>query len=473
MGIIKKMRNIDITSKKGGYYHIPAILWIITAITFVFLLCSHTYNDILITAKQGYNFWNLLFEGRPFDFYKESIMVSGNEMFPDKQGAAYLFPLYFIFAVWNLPTWLIEKISGCSLYNTIPSMIWMKLMLAVFAVFSTIIVYRIVSRIPSKKEYAYLAAFLFASSAILLYSTALIGQYDIITTTFILIGIDGWVTKNKKKFLIAFSISLLFKYFALLYFLPLLLISEKKIRKIVLYFAQAIIPVVVFLFVFPKPKGQGSNVSNMIGIFFNGIKFDHNVSLYVFPVIVVVVLVICYFSELSDSDRFHYGMYYIGIIMGAFCVINNPYPYWCILAVPSFILLTISSNNMNKTILLETFLCLGIAVKGYIINPLCFGYATVKGMGIIPAILGKEGKDLLPTTSILGAFQLNDKVNSLVFTGLFILFVLLLFFARPRAPKQLLLEPLSKMTIYMRTVINVLVVVAPTIYIIYLLLNKG
>ena len=456
--------------KKNELISIPLFLWIVLAVCSLVIMCLHTYNDILITAKQGYTFWDLLFEGRPLDFYKEASMATGNAFFPEVQGAAYSFPLYFIFAVWNFPTWLLEKIFGVSLFNSIPSMIWMKLMLVPFIVISAVFLYKIVKRTESIKEYAMIAAFLFASSTVLIYSTALIGQYDIITVSFIVIGLEGWLTGNKKRFLISFAVALWFKYFALLYFVPLLLLSEKRIRKILLYAFQVCLPLVPFL-LFPKPKTQGSNVTNTLGLFFNGITLDQGVSFYVFPAVVLFVLIMCFLKKATEQNKFQYAVFSIFVIMGSFCVFNNLYPYWCILAVPVFVLVPFVSNNMNKLVILETVFCAGIAVKEYIINPTCFGAITTEGMGVLPGLLGKT-IDKPYNVSLLGMFQTDEKVNSVVFTGLVLLFVLMIFFSRPNAKPEPTFEPFCIKTVYARTAINLMVAIAPTLYIIAYMILK-
>lgn len=468
----ERKRYVFLKETNGSCIRIPMVLWIIVGLTFLLLIIMHTYNDILITAKQGYHFWDLLFEGRPLEFYKDASMTTGNEFFPDEQGAAYLFPVYLIFAIWNFPTWLISSVSGTDYFNSIPSMIWMKLMLVPFIIISAQYIYKIIHNTKGKKQYAIVGAFFFVSSILVLYPTALIGQYDIITVAFIMMGIYGWTIGNQKRFLIPFASALLFKYFAFLYFLPLLLLDEKKIRRIILKIFIVVLPIFPFL-LFPKPKGQSSNVSELLDMFMNNLQIGEN-NLYVFPFVVAIVLILCFFKELDSANRIQYAYFYLLIIMGAFCVLINPYPYWCILAVPAILLAAINSNNMNKVFILEMVLSLGITVKNYIIFYWCFGIKTVAGMGIINNLLGKSDLDVSLQTSLLNhKFFMRSSTQYWIFTVLMVAFVLIIYFAYPKVKKVARLEPFCLATIYSRTALNILVAIAPTVYLFIYILLKG
>lgn len=441
---------------------IPLYFWIIVGISFLVLMCLHTYNDILITAKQGYSFWNLLFEGRPFEFYKEARMSSGNVYFSKEQGAAYLFPVYLFFAIWNFPTWLFSRILNTELFNTIPSMIWMKMILIPFIILSARSVYKIITQIHGKEKYALLGAFLFVSSLLVIIPTALIGQYDIFALAFILMGFEGWVNCNTKKFLLSFAIAVLFKYFAFLFFLPLLFLEEKIIRKILIKFLLVAMPVVPFL-LFPKPQSQSSNVNSMLDIMLGEVQIG-SITIYLFPSIIIISLIACYFCRTSKENRIINAVYYLFIILGAFCVVVNTTPYWSILAAPIFVLLVFISNNANKTLILEMLLCLGITIKNFTCYYWCFGMNTVGGMGVLHRILGKEPPDTGYTFSLFYKLHDNTLFISSIFTFMFIIYILMIYFSRPRAKRELTFEPFAMKTVYIRTGINVIISLLQTAF---------
>ena len=471
--LIKKIKSHCEFKTINGYVQVPLSLWIVVGICSLVLLCLHIHNDIVITAKQSLNFWDLLFEGRPLDFYLDARMVSGNEYFPVKQGAAYLFPLYLIFAIWNFPIWILSRTVGVELFNTIPSMIWMKLMLIPFVLLSARCIFRIVNMTENKKEYAVLASFFFISSLLILLPTVLIGQYDIISTLLMLLGFEAWLSENRRKFIVYFAMAIWFKYFALLYFLPLLFLGEKKIRRILISLFEVIIPAIPFLFIFPKPEGQGSNVYKLIGFFLEGVQLTDRIKIYLFPIVFALVLVACLFTRTNAENRFRYAVYYLFIIMGSFCVLINPYTYWLVLASPIFILIVFVSNNMNKTVILEMILGVGIAIKNYLIYHWFFGTKTTGGMGVLHRLLGKKAPDPNISISLLYPLSNSSKALSVAFNSLIIVFAVMIFFSRPNAKKESMFEPFNAGTVYARTAFNVIVALLPTLFLVIYTIFRG
>ncbi len=445
-----------------GYVHIPILLWIMIILTYVCVTPMHTYNDILVTAKQGYNFWNLLAEGRPFDFYMEASIYTGNPYYPVKQGAAYLFPVYFIFAIWNFPTWLIEKLSGRSLFNTIPSMIWMKLMLILFLVVSANVVYGIVNR-SEKKAYASFAAFLFSSSIITIYPIAIIGQYDILGMPFLLWGISAWKEKNNRKFIAFFSVAAVFKYFSLLYFLPLLLLREKRLRIILADIIVVLVPSFLFSVIFPKPY-NGIGNSGLISVLLHGIPMNGDITLYGFAAAVAFVLIYVYFKPCDKAMEMQTASFAMFAIMAAFCVLENPFPYWVIFASPAFVFVIIfSGKNMNKLLLLETAITWCVTIKNYVIYYWCFCMMTVGGMGLLPKILGVDVPDYLAGYSVMQKFLQNEELPSLLFTASFVGMVTAIWFSGPKSRHNKTWEPLNYGTIYLRTIGNAVLAILPLV----------
>ena len=77
------------------------------------VLFSQMYYDFFVTYRAGINFWYALFEGHPLSFYSYAGAIQGAT--PNRvmsSGAAYDFTIYAFFAIWNLPAYLYERISG-------------------------------------------------------------------------------------------------------------------------------------------------------------------------------------------------------------------------------------------------------------------------------------------------------------------------------------------------------------------------
>ena len=77
------------------------------------------------------------------------------------------------------------------------------------------------------------AAYLFLSSAVVFVEIGLVGQLDVLAFPFLLLGIYYYQRKNYKKFILFFSIAISFKLFPLFIFIPLVLLYEKNVLKII------------------------------------------------------------------------------------------------------------------------------------------------------------------------------------------------------------------------------------------------
>lgn len=405
--------------------------------------------------------WNLILEGRLMDFYKEAGMVSGNSYYPTDQGAAYLFPLYLVFAIWNFPTWLIDRFFISGFDNSIPAMIWMKLMLIPFVIVSAKYVYRIVSKITEDKKRGEIAAFLFASSLILLYSTALIGQYDIISVSLVTAGIYYWTCEDYRAFKICFALAVVFKYFALLYFSPLLLFKEKRVPRILLSAVEVVLPSLFFIVIFTKPEEQSSNVNNLLFVFLKGITINNFVTIPIFPLTCLAACLAAFMYKEDAENVELAAVYTLLVIMGSFCVVINPLPYWCILAVPAFILATVSSNKPNIVLAMETIIGILITIKNYILYYWCFGTRTLKAMGVLDIIMGnKAGAADIDYSAFKFLFG-NSYVNWVISGALLFMFAWMLWETFPAAGKNGPECPINMKIVYARSIVNCAVVLLP------------
>ena len=139
-------------------------------IIFSIALCfTHIYNDILIVAKSSHNMWDYFFSGRLLEYYNIQPMIPGKYYIVEQSGLYPIVP-QVILSIWEFPVWLIGKICGNSIYNTIGSYCWLKLLLLVFYYLCGQKIYIIVKKICNENE-GFKASLYFYSSAIVLLNT--------------------------------------------------------------------------------------------------------------------------------------------------------------------------------------------------------------------------------------------------------------------------------------------------------------
>ena len=200
------------------------VLWACSLGLMLLLLLSHTYNDILVTARHGINFWKLLFEGNILHFFELNYVASGNDYYSMVQGCAYNILLYLIFAVWNIPLALLEAFTAVDVMNNILCIAYIKLLTVAAMVASVIILRKIFALLELDREQYGFLSFLYLTSTLMVAVAFVISQYDLISVVFQLLGVQAFLEKKDKKFVFFFGIAFCLKYFSVVLFLPLLLL---------------------------------------------------------------------------------------------------------------------------------------------------------------------------------------------------------------------------------------------------------
>ncbi|OIN00894.1 hypothetical protein A9236_06800 [Polynucleobacter sp. QLW-P1DATA-2] len=157
----------------------------------------------------------------------------------------YLPIFYWFFALWNIPLkllGLLPEVTGETWMLATPiQTIWSKLLLAVFFFCSVSLVGKISEQIsatalPNKINQDGLPPrYLFATSPIAIFAVFIFSGYDIFAVFFMLLGVRAYFAKNFNWFALWFSVAISFKYFAVLIYLPLVLLIEKRLIYLVLY----------------------------------------------------------------------------------------------------------------------------------------------------------------------------------------------------------------------------------------------
>ena len=178
-------------------------LYIATGLLMLLLLVSHTYNDILVTVRHGLNFWDNLLDGQILQFYNLNKVESGNIYYPGFQGCAYNILVYIIFAVWNLPLYLLERFFHVDVMNNVACLTYSKLMLVAAVMVSVWILNRILTTLDVPRKARKLLLYVYTSSTLMLSVIFISSQYDILSIIFQLLGIHAFIKKDDKRFIVS------------------------------------------------------------------------------------------------------------------------------------------------------------------------------------------------------------------------------------------------------------------------------
>lgn len=345
------------------------------------LFCSHIYNDILITARQGIMLWDILFQGRFFDFFSEEFRTaSGNLYYTVEQTSAYNILLYLIFAIWNIPLALLMKFTSLDVMNSLPCLLWIKAMLPVFLLLSAWAMTAVLKELKLSRQRIRLAWFLLLSSGVLIYSLFITSQYDIIGIPFQLLGILYFLRNDKKRFVAYFSIAVCFKAFALILFLPLLLLKEKRPFRILGMLLLVMLPNFLTTAVFSLfgTTGDGGIMSIMLSMLFTqdvaGINF--------FILIYGGLVVWSYVHPAAERVEPRQVLWLCFTAITSFFGFCATYPYWKILMAPYWVMLIAAApeGSLNVSLLLEGVGQAALVVYQMVIYYWCFWGNTMKSM---------------------------------------------------------------------------------------------
>lgn len=181
-----------------------------------------SHSDLNHTAISSFAILN----GHIQDFYEyNKIKLGGND---------YLPLMYWVFAIWNL---VFCKLLICEFDNvlTIYGLIVQKILLAFLYLTSIYVLNKIVREVDKSDGYGDGVTLFYASSVVMLFCVFGFNQYDIIGILFSLLGIYFYVRNDILKFSILFSLAISIKYFAVIAFIPFLLIREKNFLKIIVF----------------------------------------------------------------------------------------------------------------------------------------------------------------------------------------------------------------------------------------------
>ena len=299
------------------------------------------------------SFSHAYLEGHFFDFYaynKERFSIPGYY---------YLQPTYLLLALWNVPMKLLgitgHAAQGIFKLST-AELVWNKLLLVIFLALCSITVYKIARLIAEGEEPAKLCMFLFVSNPITIYTIFMFGGYDIFGLAFTMLGLHAFLRQKHWQFILWFSLAIPFKYFAVFPFLPLLLLAEKNIWKILrsLFVAAAPSLLCIFWSLLDPGAVNGEVVLQLSIVRTNSLDIGPMMRPAIF---VLAYLAICLFAHFKCADGRQRQKYAILLPLGAVSLIfvcTNWHPQWVILLAPWLALAFLFSPNRTYSLLFET-----------------------------------------------------------------------------------------------------------------------
>lgn len=414
--------------------------------------------------------WTALFSGRFREFYVMNVELTG-------VSSIYDFPIYLVFAIWNIPLWIFEQITGLNALETLPGLLWAKSISIPFLVGIYYFIVKIGRKI--KEDFSELLALqMMLTSVMLLVPVLIMGQYDALALLFILIGLFYYIEDDNKKFLLWFAVAVTFKMFALFVFLPLILLKEKKLLRVIEQGICGVSLLVLckilerFYFV-PDPLGSEYVGGHLLSFIFQSqISFVYGGTSLFFAGMVAVCLY-CYFKKKPEQEDLGMWAVYVSLLgLAVFFIASLTHPQWSLLLLPFIILLVCCTDEENQKTglwvdtILSAGMLLGEVIYYYWVFNVKTSVSTVAGKLFYDGVQSYDFsiKDLIAT--VLPGFdtwQLNLIGGGVFFAGM----LYFLYWANPDTDK----EKFAKLEIKNSSIINIrlLIIVVTMIMLVSLL----
>lgn len=351
------MRRIwGIKLKKFAWHELSAADLFLFALGALFCFLTMYYWDITVTSRFSLIFIDSLFDGKFLSFY-DNALSSGIVV----EGAVYDIGFYIIFALWGLPVWILQKTAGLDPMS-VGSLLWFKCLLIVFVAGSLRAFWRILTEAGYGEKVRDAACLICLLSPTLLFPVLVSAQYDIIPLYFILEGISCYLKGQKKPFLILTAVAMTTKPFAILPAAALILLREKRIRRILPEVLLPLVPMMLLKLLYSISPGYrescGSFLAGMLPALLNVSIEMGSVSVSVFMLGLFAIYIYAYgrkeTGHREEDNRM--ALLVTGGIWAVFCLfVNvNMNPYWSVYLAPFLVMVVfMNGSSLSLSLILE------------------------------------------------------------------------------------------------------------------------
>lgn len=197
--------------------------WVFLCIILAFSLFTMGYQDMVCTNFDAQRFLQWAFSDK---FFRVSEIMAASP---------YGMTFYIIYSIGYFPLWIIGMCCplGDFIAETAGAVIWMKFFVSIITVGVAAEMMKVATYCGIREENRKWLLFSFFSSLFVVLPVFQVGQYDVISLFFIMLGLRYYLEEKNWKFVLAFAFAIPMKYFALFIFIPLVLLKYKNFLKII------------------------------------------------------------------------------------------------------------------------------------------------------------------------------------------------------------------------------------------------
>lgn len=348
-----------------------------------FFLFNHP--DIEETARHAYILIKSTFDGQFLNFFENTFTrVYGYQY---TNAAHYNIIMYILYALWELPLYLIEKLAGVAFSDTALAL-WCKCIGTGFYLGSAVFTGRLAKRLGAEESATKFAPLMFLLNPVSFFTVLVMGQYDSLCVFFMLLALVFYFDENYTAFSLVLGVAMVFKTFPLFLLVPLVLLVEKRPLHIVKYLVLSFWLYIPTTLLFAGRTGDAA--------FFNSLMaerlFEQTLPMgtgapSIFGVIMALVCVGAFIYKPRDEKALQKAALYIGLLVftSLFAFIYW-HPQWLILLVPFAVLTTLTSSHKSTYFYLSAvtgigfFMVMNITFQGNLEGNLLLGGVFAKAL---------------------------------------------------------------------------------------------
>jgi len=250
--------------------------------------------DLFYTVSSSYAY----LKGHIIDFYDYNSQIVSK--------GAYLPLIYIIFAIWNIPLKLLgltHDVAARGLTLNVVELAWTKFLIVVFYFATTHVIYIIVKTITGQSQKAKYIAVIFATSPIAVFAAFIFGQYDIVGVFLTMLGFYFYIKHDYFKFSFFFSLAISLKMFPMIVFVPLLLLAEKRIVRLIVHGVIAVAATILQIAIYYHSVSFRNSVFTLAGERVSTLTEFSLSLLNSSPYLIVLFTIICIYAYVKDIDQ--------------------------------------------------------------------------------------------------------------------------------------------------------------------------
>jgi len=326
---------------------IDYILFILIAIVCFIIFKSDAVADV-VAASYAY------LKGHILDFYDYNAARGISDV--------YLPSTYIVYALWNLPLYILGKEYNPELGEiSLRMLFWNNMLTCVVFVMCALLVYKIACEIGMGKAKSKLCAFAFLSMPIGFFTVFILGYSDVFALVFILAGVYFWLKEKYLPFILFFAVAITFNFFAFAIMLPLLLLSEKRLLRIIPALILAALPLLIEYCIYLPCDAFKENLVNfsvMGNINDEGIMTGMS-QISLVMLVCGITAMYAYFKNITlKEERIKWAFYLVVIVLFSIMGLNSWQPQWLMIMIPFFTISAFINNDTRIFMLLDLVLML-------------------------------------------------------------------------------------------------------------------